>query len=169
MIKKFSSADTSDSYTNKQWNATSDGKFEVIAGGLKQYKVDAKNKIVKLQIQEENTPLYMHPAKLAKLYEPLPFPKILSHKLNGNNSKIILSIEIPDKEFLHNTVYVYYGPEDGLTLYSEWPKEYKKCSDILTGNSEITLDYKEENKYYRLLVKDKAIQIWSERTYVIEA
>ena len=176
IIKKYTSDDMKDKHTNKQWKISNDNKFQMIAGGIKQYDVDTKNRILSLPLQEDDDhrPLYMHPTKLAKLDEVIPYPNIISHHIaetegpNNTINKILkLIVEIPDKDYLHNTVYIYCGPKDGLTILSEWPKKYYKFNNKLTGTVGLELPYNENNKYYRVLVKDKGIQVWSRNTYII--
>lgn len=178
MRKGYTNDDMKDKHTNKQWRISEDNKFQMIAGGVKQYDVDITNRILSLPLQEDDDhrPLYMHPTKLAKLDdESIPYPHIAAHHIaeiegpNNTTNKILkLVIEIPDKEYLHNNVYIYYGPKDGLTILSEWPTKYYKFSDKTTGTVGVELPYNKNNKYYRVLVKDKGMQVWSRNTYIIE-
>jgi hypothetical protein len=103
-------------------------------------------------------PLYMQ--KINEINEQLPFPSIVSHKIYNDN--IILSIHIPEKDNNNNTVHVYCGDKDGLTIADMWKKEYKK-KNIKNGESKITIS--SLYKYYRILVKDSNMQIWNLKTY----
>jgi hypothetical protein len=176
MKMNYTTTDYKDGHTNKQWHITDDNKFTLTAGGMKQYEVDKYNRVLTLPTQEDDDhiPIHMHPSKLAKLDEPIPYPRIVSHhiaEITTRGEKIVktlkLIIEIPNKDYMNNNIYVYCGPDDGLTILSEWPKKYYKFSNITTGTTGIELPYIEENKYYRVLVKDKSMQIWNRNTYII--
>ena len=158
-------------YSNKKWDIITDKdgqkKFTVTAGGLEQYTVDELPTVLAInESQDDNVPIYMREDKLAVINEKIKHPVIEAHLEKHVTKTLELTVEIPDKDHSHNTVEIYYGQSDGLTILRKWKN--KKIFTVNTNGTHVfSIPYDAKNKYHRVLIKDKELQIWSKDTYVI--
>ena len=162
-----------DQFSNKQWGLNGNDFF-MSAGGLIQHETEKQSGKIYINNDEDilgvpEEPIYMN--KIDQIETPLPFPSIVSHQIqeaiDGRTSQQIkLEILIPEKKNQTNTVLVYTGNEDGLTIAKRWDNKYT-FKNMENGTHKIEIPYTESRKFYRILVRDANLQIWSFQTYNI--
>jgi hypothetical protein len=154
-------------YTNKRWGLTNDNRFYVSAGGLEQVPVSTfKDKVRSNPLA--TIPKHMNADKLKAITNPVPFPVIVSHSIitpNGNKYHN-LKINIKDRAD-DNTVVVYSGPKDGLTIANEW-KRSKRFTGVKTGTVDLRIPFDIGNKYFRVLVKNNHNQLFNFSTFSVD-
>ena len=172
MVDTMITAKGKDQFSNKQWGMNGDNFF-MSAGGLVQYEVEKQPTKIFMNNDEDilgvpYEPIYMD--KISQIEAPLPFPSILSHKIREpigrTQGRLKLQLSIPEKNSQTNTVWVYIGNIDGLTIAKKWDNNYS-FKNVKNGIEEIEIPYSKSKKFCRILVKDAELQIWSFETYNI--
>ena len=159
-LNKMKSLYYNDEFTNKNWAVEGD-KFVLSAGGLEQKYTSDIPLVNEIPDDGSEDPPYMNPDKLKVVEEFTLEPKIVSATINTTNKTINIGINVPLMSLESNTLTVYYGESDGLSIDRLWDGK-QQFTQIPSGTTVLTVNYVDpQPKYVRILVQNDTMQVWS--------
>jgi len=149
-------------FTNIRYSVD-DEMLAISTGGLEQMSKSDVGGLVTAPI-DSILPLYMTPCKIQVINNNIEFPIITGTILEDNNSTRVIDIDIRNT-YLYNTVEVYYGTQDGLTIKRLWETS-KIIQNVTGGINKIKIPNDTNCKYMRILVISDKDQIWCQDSII---
>ena len=138
-------------------------RFYASMGGTRKRKLQGKD-FLKLPPSSSQVPLFVQ--KAHEITMDLGFPTLLS--LTKKPLNWVLKVRVPGKNRMCH-ISVFFGSTDGLTIASMWEYSLTKHKSSWRRTIQIPIqslpETYDEFKFARVLVKDKDMQIWSEKTF----
>jgi hypothetical protein len=103
----------------------------------------------------------MSPCKIYVVENSIEFPIVTV----AVGQDIEISIDIKNT-YLYNTVEIYYGTQDGLTIKRLWETS-KILQNIPCGMNKIKIPNESNCRYMRILVISDKNQIWCQDTIIL--
>jgi hypothetical protein len=147
------------SYTNVRYGVDND-MLAISTGGLEQMSSSDVEGVYNAP-SDVVTPLYMSPCKIYVVENSIEFPIVTV----AVGQDIEISIDIKNT-YLYNTVEIYYGTQDGLTIKRLWETS-KILQNIPCGMNKIKIPNESNCRYMRILVISDKNQIWCQDTIIL--
>jgi hypothetical protein len=166
------SASTTESWTNKRWGVESDDdglwRFCASTGGLYQHTGDLQPSTFVLPAEGRLAPHSDDEAGptsfarvLSQLDQPVLFPKVLMAAYD--KGELQLTVDVHGTENTSVQVWVFHGPEDGLTIERLWAAG-SEHGELQGRTPSIVLKVPTSHKFFRVLVTDQRRQTWARDT-----
>ena len=147
-------------FTNVRYGISGD-MVSISTGGLEQMDKSKVDGVYTAPV-DTTLPLYMSPCKIYVVDSGIEFPVITGTTIEDNNSTLVINVDIKNT-YLYNTVEIYYGTQDGLTIKRLWETS-KILQNIPGGLNKIKIPNDATCKYLRILVISDRDQIWCRNT-----